>query len=91
MVIHMTIRDVPCPRCGNLMSKHEIVSHNYYFCLKFGDKMGGCNVVYTDNPDCYFDQIYIITPQGELVGYKEAGKFIKTKTFLPGKWGKRSD
>jgi hypothetical protein len=84
----LTIRDVPCPRCGNLMSKHELGSHFYYYCLKFDDV--GCDTIYADDPDCYFGQIYIITPQGELIGYKgNGGEVIKTKVFLPEFWGRK--
>jgi hypothetical protein len=85
----MRIKDVPCPRCGNLMFKAQLGDHSYYYCLKSGND--GCETIYTDDPDCWFGQIYIITPQGELVGYKgNGGEVTPTKTFLPGKWGKHT-
>lgn len=85
------MKDIPCPRCGNLMFKGLVGIHYYYYCLEmFGG--GGCNTLYADDPDCYFGQIYIITPQGELIGYKgNGGQFIKTKTFLPGKWSRKAE
>jgi hypothetical protein len=86
----MTIKDVPCPRCGNLMFKEQVSRHFYYYCLKSGNV--GCDTIYSDDPNCWFGQIYIITPQGELIGYKSnGGEVIKTKKFLSGKWGMKAN
>jgi hypothetical protein len=89
----MTMKDIPCPRCGNLMFRETVGSHYYYYCLEMFGGKGGCNTIYADDKDCYFNDIYIITPQGELRGYKswKGGEFIKTKKFLPDVWGRHAE
>jgi len=88
--------DLICPKCGkpifnardtNMVNPSPFAfpqNEDLWICSNYF----GCGAVYSTDPFCYLNNIYIIDKFGKIIFLKKGGKLITTDKIIDGEDGK---